>query len=141
MDQMLRLFLVQGRSPKPYAYVGDLQPVVGLSTTKTVQLLEKTVPEHIVCTPNSSPEEGGVKVEDTDFVVHRVRGKQISMQPFGGYEVEVITVLEVARTKGGCSNVSFIEEPLGGSFSNRQFPYPSGVVQPGNWKLVGILGP
>ena len=59
----------------------------------------------------------------------------------GEYELEVATVLEIARAKERCPKASFCEEPLRDGLSDRRFSCASKTIQPEDWRLVEVPGP
>ena len=59
----------------------------------------------------------------------------------GEDEVQVAAILEVSRTKEGCSQETIGEDTFGDSLSDRRLPCPGEPVQPEDGGLVQILSP
>ena len=78
MNKEFCLFVLQQLSPQSYSYVGDLQSVVDLSVTKTVESLEATIRKYVKS--KSEFESWGKDVDDIRFVVHQVRRKTTLVQ-------------------------------------------------------------
>ena len=57
------------------------------------------------------------------------------------YEVEVAAVLEVSRTKEGCSQETISEDTLSDGLGDRRLPRPGESINPEDGGLVEVFSP
>jgi len=80
MGQEFRSSVSQKHPPQSHTYVGDLQHVVDMQSTKTVEHLAETVRDYIRSRPDIK--SWGDNIDDIDFVVHEVRRGQTPIEPY-----------------------------------------------------------
>ena len=88
-----------------------------------------------MCNIGIRPEEGHKVGSKVGVSVCQLEGESRE------YEVEIATVLEVARAKEGRSKAVLGEDTFGNGLSDRRFPCPCKTVQPEDRRLVEVLGP